>query len=71
MNNAKKFFAALRDDTDGARLKALKAIGIPVATFVAGIVLTKLNADRVDLLVINETPVEERLPEITTPTPEF
>ena len=71
MNNAKKFFAALRDDTDGARLKALKAIGIPVATFVAGIVLTKLNSDRVDLLVINETPADDLLPEIITPTPEF
>ena len=71
MNNFKKFLTAIRDDTDGARLKALKAIGIPVATFVAGIVLTKLNADRVDVLVINEVPAEEPLPEITTPTPEF
>ncbi len=71
MNNAKKFFAALRDDTDGARLKALKAIGIPVATFVAGIVLTKLNADRVDVLVINETPADDLLPETVIPTPEF
>lgn len=63
MNNLKKLFVAIRDDTDGARLKALKAIGIPVATFVAGIVLTKLNSDRVDVLVINETPAEELLPE--------
>ena len=68
MHNAKKFFAALRDDTDGARLKALKAIGIPVATFVAGIVLTKLNSDRVDVLIINETPAEELLPENISPT---
>ena len=68
MNNAKKFFAALREDTDGARLKALKAIGIPVATFVAGIVLTKLNSDRVDVLVINESPAEDLLPETIAPT---
>lgn len=68
MKTAKQFFAALRDDTDGARLKALKAIGIPVATFVAGIVLTKLNADRVDVLVVNEVPAEEILPEIVAPT---
>lgn len=67
MKNFKKLLTAIRDDTDGARLKALKAIGIPVATFVAGIVLTKLNADRVDVLVINEVPVEELLPEPTSP----
>ena len=71
MNNLKKLFVAIRDDTDGARLKALKAIGIPVATFVAGIVLTKLNSDRVDFLVINETPADDLLPETITPTPEF
>ncbi|HMT88003.1 MAG TPA: hypothetical protein PKC73_00085 [Dermatophilaceae bacterium] len=71
MNNLKKLFVAIRDDTDGARLKALKAIGIPVATFVAGIVLTKLNSDRVDVLVINETPAEELLPETIAPTTEF
>ena len=71
MHNVKKFFTALREDTDGARLKALKAIGIPVATFVAGIVLTKLNSDRVDVLVIHETPADDLLPEIITPTPEF
>ena len=63
MKNFKKLLTAIRDDTDGARLKALKAIGIPVATFVAGIVLTKLNSDRVDVLVINEAPVEELISE--------
>ena len=71
MNNLKKLFVAIRADTDGARLQALEAIGNPFPTVVAGIVLTKLNSDRVDVLVINETPAEELLPETIAPTTEF
>lgn len=70
MNSLKKFFVALRDNTDDARMKALKAIGIPVAAFAAGIILTKLNDDRVEVLVVEESHSEEP-PEITTHPNEF
>ena len=71
MNNLKKFFVAIRDNTDDARKKALIAIGVPVATFVAGMVLTKLNSDRVDVLVVNETSPVEELTEPYVNPPEF
>lgn len=58
MKNLKKYFAALKDNTDDIRKKSLIAIGTTVAALAAGIVLTKMTDDRVDVIVLNPTEYE-------------
>lgn len=53
----KNLVTALKNDTDGARAKTLKAVSTTVLAVAAGIVLSKLNEDKHDIIVINESPV--------------
>lgn len=66
MNTLKKFFSDLRDDTDDIRKRTLIAVGTTVAALVAGIVLTKLNEDRVDVIIIEEKRREDIVVPIET-----
>ena len=55
MNTVKKFLAAFREDKDDIRKNTLIAVGGTLVAIAAGILLTKLNDDRVEVLVIQET----------------
>lgn len=61
MNALKKYFVALKDNTDDIRKKTLVAGGTLLTAIVAGIVLSKLSEDRMDVIVIQENRPEEFL----------
>lgn len=65
MNTVKKFLVAFREDKDDIRKNTLIAVGGTLVAIAAGILLTKLNDDRVEVLVIQET--EEILLDPTLP----
>ena len=58
MKALKNYFAALKANTDDIRKKSLIAVGTTVAAVAAGIVLSKLSEDRVDVIVVEESPSE-------------
>lgn len=55
----KKFLEALKNNTDGVRKKALITAATVAGSIVAGILLTKLNEDRVDVIVVEEKRSDE------------
>jgi hypothetical protein len=65
MKMLKQYFTALKTNTDDIRRKSLVAVGTTVAAVAAGIVLSKLSEDRVDVIV-----VEENRPEVPFATEE-
>lgn len=65
-----RYFTALKENTDDIRKKSLIAFGTTVATIVAGVVLTKLNEDRVDVVVLQPNEFEVH-PAPSTSTTEF
>jgi hypothetical protein len=70
MNNVKKFLRAFRENTDDIRKKTAIAILGTAGSLAIALVLTKLNEDRVDVLVIKEVPEEKLLdePQHSNPT---
>lgn len=65
MKMLKQYFADLKTNTDDIRRKSLVAVGTTVVAVAAGIVLSKLSEDRVDIIV-----VEENRPEVPFTTEE-
>lgn len=61
MKTLKNYFAALKTNTDDIRKKSLIAVGTTIAAVAAGIVLSKLSEDRVDVIVVQESRTEEPL----------
>lgn len=52
----KNFASALKNDTDGIRTKLAKAAGTTILSVAAGIVLSKLNEEKQNIVIINEIP---------------
>ena len=59
MNTLKKYFNALKNNTDDIRRKSLIAVGTTVAAVLAGVVLSKMSEDRVEVILIEERHPEE------------
>lgn len=55
---ANKLFTALKENTNGARTKALIATGITVAVIGTAVVLSKMKDSSVDVLVLTESAVD-------------
>ena len=62
----KKFWKALKENRDDIRQKVLVAAGTVAAAVVAGVVFSKMENNRVDVIVIEESKPSEPVSDSTT-----
>lgn len=63
----KKLIKALKENTDGIRQKILVSAGTVAAAVVAGVVFSKMESNRVDVIVVEESKPAEP---VSAPTSE-
>ena len=62
----KKFWKALKENRDDIRQKVLITAGTVAAAVVAGVVFSKMENNRVDVIVIEESKPSEPVSDSTT-----